>query len=178
MKNRILTLFTIAAAVAASPMATAQDAAKGPKKLTFAQADADSSGGLTVFEFAKTQGDGTPLVEIRRRFLPIDVSGAFVVVVDPVTGETSQGAAIPDGVVSLEEWQAYRALDEKVKSDLSRFALADFDGDGLLSPVEFRYLVSPKSKASNMLKKFNKLDLSDDGFLSKSEFKKETFDEI
>ena len=192
MKNYTLTLLTIGASLGVSAIAFADSGKppkppKGPKHhLSFAQADADSSGNLTVFEFATTRGPGTPLVEIRRRFLPIDVSGAFEVVidpvtglpaVDPVTGEPLVGDPIADGLVSLDEWNAYRALEEKPKSDLGRFDLADFDGDGQLSPVEFGYLVSPKVKAGKMARKFNKLDDNDDGFLSRAEFKKPSGDE-
>jgi len=176
MKAYTLALLSIGASLGVSAIATA-DAGSKPSKprkhhLTFAQADADTSGSLTVFEFASTRGPGTPLVEIRRRFLPIDVSGAFTSVVDPVTGEPVPGDPIPDGLVSLEEWNAYRLLDEKPKSNLSRFNLADFDGDGLLSPVEFGYLVSPKVKLAKIMRKFNRLDADDDGFVSLLEFRK------
>ena len=186
MKNYILTVFTIGASLGVTAFATAQDASKPPKppkthQLTFDQADLDDNGGLTVFEFATTQGPGTPLVEIRRRFLPIDVAGAFTVVldpvtklpaVDPVTGLPVQGDPIPDGLVSLAELQAYQALAEKPKSELSRFDLADFDGDGVLDPVEFGYLVSQKVKVANTLRKFARLDLDDSGTLTPAEFKK------
>lgn len=186
MKNYTLTLLSIGASLGVTAFAAAADASpKPPKALkyhrTFAQADVDGNGGLTVFEFATTRGPGTPLVEIRRRFLPIDVAGAFEVVidpvtglpaVDPVTGDPVLGAAIPDGLVSLDEWNAYRALEEKPKSDLSRFDLADFDGDGKLSPAEFGYLVSPKVKFANVMRKFDKRDNDDNGFISPAEFKK------
>lgn len=193
MKNYTLALLTIGASLGASAFAVAADAAPKPPKppkpkhhLTFAQADVDASGRLTVFEFAATQGPGTPLVEIRRRFLPIDVAGAFKVLidpvtglpaVDPVTGDPVHGDPIPDGLVSLDEWNAYRALEEKPKSALGRFDLADFDGDGRLSPVEFGYLTSPKVKAGKSARKFNKCDVNDDGYISRAEFKKPTEDE-
>ncbi len=186
MKNYTLILLSIGASLGVTAIASAESNSKGPKppkrhRLSFAEADADTSGGLTVFEFATTQGRGTPLVEIRRRFLPIDVSGAFAVVIDHVTGLPAVdavtglpvvGAATPDGVVSLTEWNAWRALEEKPKSDLSRFDLADFDGDGQLSPVECGYLVSQKVKAGKTARKFNKLDTNDDGYISAAEFKK------
>lgn len=187
MKTYTRTLLTIGAFLGVSAIACADSGKppkppKGPKHhLSFAQADADASGKLTVFEFAATRGPGTPLVQIRRRFLPIDVSGAFAVVidpitslpaVDPVTGDPVLGDPIPDGLISLDEWNAYRALEEKPKSDLGRFDLADFDGDGKLSPVEFGYLISPKAKAGKTARKFNKLDANDDGYLSRAEFKK------
>ncbi len=152
---------------------------KQPKhQLAFAQAD-DGDGFLTVFEFAKTQGPGTPLVEIRRRFLPIDTSGAFEVVLDPVTGEpavdpaTGQpvlGNPVSDGLISLAEWEAYVAGKKKLKSTLSRFELADFNGDGQLEPVEFGYLFSPMVKAENTLIEFENIDIDDDGFISEEEF--------
>lgn len=147
--------------------------------LAFAQAD-NGDGFLTVFEFAKTQGRGTPLVEIRRRFLPIDTSGAFEVVidpetgapaVDPITGEPIVGASIPDGLVSLAEWDAYIAAKKNEKSDLSRFELADFDGDGQLDPIEFGYLVSPMVKMENIIRNFEESDTNDDGFITQDEFK-------
>ena len=188
MKKYTLALLWIGASLGASSVAFAQADSKPPKPpkapkhhLTFAQADVDASGGLTVFEFATTQGAGTPLVEIRRRFLPADVAGAFAEVldpetglpaVDPVTGDPLVGDPIPDGEISLDEWKAWRALEQKPKSDLSRFDLADFDGDGQLSPVEFGYLMSPKAKAGKQARKFNKLDANDDGYLSPLEFKK------
>lgn len=189
MKNYTLTLLSIGASLGVTAFAAAADAGPKPPKppkapkhhRTFAQADVDGNGGLTVFEFATTRGPGTPLVEIRRRFLPIDVAGAFEEVidpvtglpaVDPVTGEPVLGAAIPDGLVSLEELDAWRALEERPKSDLSRFDLADFDGDGQLSPEEFGYLVSPKVKFTNVMRKFDKRDDDDDGFISPAEFKK------
>ena len=191
MKNYTLALLSIGASLGASAFAVAADAAPKPPKppkhhLTFAQADVDASGGLTVFEFATTQGSGTPLVEIRRRFLPIDVAGAFEVVIDPmtglpavdsITGDPIPGDPIPDGVVSLDEWNAWRALAEKPKSDLSRFDLADFDGDGQLSPEELSYLVSPKVKFGKTMRKFDKLDDDDNGFISRLEFKKPKVEE-
>jgi len=186
MKNNIKSLLTVAASLSACAFTSAAESAAKPPKtpkyhLTFEQADADHSGGLTIFEFATTQGPGTPMVEIRQRFLGIDVSGAFEIIIDsltgeqaldPVTGELLFGDPIPDGVVTLDELKAYRALEEKPKSDLSRFDLADFDGDGQLSPVEFGYLVSQRVPVKNVLRKFDKLDTNDDGFLSKKEFKK------
>lgn len=193
MKTSTLTLLSIGASLGVCAFAAAAEAApkppKPPKKhhLTFSQADVDGNGGLTVFEFATTKGPGTPLVEIRRRFLPIDVAGAFEEVidpvtslpaVDPVTGDPVLGAPIPDGLISLEEWQAYRALEEKPKSDLGRFKLADFDGDGLLSPEEFGYLVSPKVKFAKIMRKFEKLEADDDGFISPDEFKKPEVEEL
>ena len=188
MKHYTLTLLGIGASLGVSALAMTAEAApkkpKNPKKthhLSFAQADVNADGGLDVFEFATTQGPGTPLVEIRRRFLPIDVAGAFaevldpvtgLPVLDPVTGLPVQGEPIPDGLISAEEWSAYKALEEKPKSDLGKFDLADFDGDGQLSPEEFGYLVSPKVKSSKTMKKFDKRDTNDDGFLSPTEFKK------
>ncbi len=192
MKNSTLALIIIGASFGASAFAVAADAAPKPPKppkqhhLTFAQADVDASGSLTIFEFATTQGPGTPLVEIRRRFLPIDVAGAFAEVidpvtglpaVDPVTGDPILGDPIPNGLVSADEWNAWKALEEKPKSDLSRFELADFDGDGMLSPVEFGYLVSPKAKSGKTMRKFDKLDEDDDGFISPLEFKKPVDDD-
>ncbi len=181
MKTYTLTLLSIGASLGV--IASAQDAGKPPKPpkkhhLTFEQADVDLNGGLDVFEFATTQGAGTPLVEIRRRFLPIDISGAFEEVIDPVTGATIPGDAIPDGLVSLDELKAYRALEDKPKSDLSRFDLADFDGDGVLSPVELGYLVSPKVAAAKTLRKFSRLDDDDDGSITPAEFKKTKTEEI
>jgi hypothetical protein len=147
-------------------------------QIAFAQAD-DGDGFLTIFEFAKTQGRGTPLVEIRSRFIPIDTSGAFEVVLDPVTGAPAVdlvtgvpivGASIPDGLVSLAEWDAYVEGKKKEKSDLTRFELADFDGDGQLDPIEFGYLVSPMVKMDNTIRKFEETDISDDGFITEDEF--------
>jgi hypothetical protein len=118
------------------------------------------------------------MVEVRSRFLAIDVSGDFEVVidpatgleaVDPVTGEPVVGAAIPDGLVTLEEWEAYLALEDRPKSTLTRFELADFDGDGQLTPVEFGYLVSPRVPYRNTIRSFDKLDTNDDGWLSPEE---------
>ena len=194
MKKYTLALLCIGASLGAISVASAQAGSKPPKPpkspkhhLTFAQADVDASGGLTVFEFATTQGAGTPLVEIRRRFLPADVAGAFAVVIDPltglpaldpVTGEPVHGDPIPDGEISLDEWNAWSALEEKPKSDLSRFDLADFDGDGQLSPVEFGYLISAKAKPGKKIRKFNKLDTNDDGYVSLLEFKKPAVEAI
>jgi hypothetical protein len=184
MKTNTLTTL-LAGAVLAAFTGAAQAAPKkikAPKvpkhHVAFAKADTNNDGLLNVFEFAKTQGSGTPLVEVRRRFLPIDVSGAFEVVLDPVTEEpvldeeTGEPilAPIPDGFVSLAEWDAYVATKKKKKSKLSRFELADFDGDGQLDPEEFSHLVSPKVKFANTLRRFDKLDLDDDGFLSEDEF--------
>ena len=151
---------------------------KLPKhQVAFNLAD-DGDGFLTVFEFAKTQGPGTPLVEVRKRFLPIDTSGAFEVVldpetgdpaVDPITGEPIVGASIPDGLVTLGEWDTYVAEKMKNKSKLSRFDLADFSGDGLLDAIEFGYLVSPKVKMENIIRQFELVDADDDGFVTEDE---------
>lgn len=183
-KSLMFTLLSIGAFLGVSAVASAKSS-RAPKKpkyhLTFEQADVDGNGGLSVFEFATTKGPGTPLVEIRRRFLPIDVSGAFAPVLDPVTGEPVidpvtglpvQGEPIPDGLVTQEELSAYYALAVRPKSTLGRFDLADFDGDGQLTAVELGYLVSPKVKASNIRRKFNKLDRNHDGFVSRTEFRK------
>ncbi len=188
MKNTKWKKLIISASLGASAFAFAADLSAKPthpvkptkEHLTFEQADADHNGSLTIFEFAATQGPGTPLVEIRRRFLAIDVSGAFAIVIDPVTGLQAVdpisgnlvfGAAIPDGLVTQAELSAYLALEEKPKSDLPRFELADFNGDGKLSPVEFGYLVSPRVPFTNVMRKFDKFDVNDDGFLSTVEFK-------
>jgi EF hand len=195
MKTSTLTLLSIGASLGVTAFAAAAESGSKPPKppkapkyhLSFALADADSSGGLTVFEFAHTLGSGTPMIEVRRRFLAIDVEGAFEEVidpvtqlpaVDPVTGEPIVGAAIPDDLVSLEELKAYRALEVKPKSDLGRFDLADISGDGQLDLDEFGYLVSPKVKLKNTVRKFNKRDTSDDGFISREEFKKPEAEEL
>lgn len=166
MKTYTLVLLSIGASLGASTFAVADEAAPKPPKprhhLTFEQADVDGNGGLSVFEYASLLGPGTPLAQVRKRFLPIDVSGAFDI----------EENSIPDGLITKEELRAYRELEEKPKSDLKRFDLADFDGDGLLSPLEFGYLVSPKVKDGKTLRKFNKLDKDDDGFISRREFKK------
>lgn len=199
MKIKLRTLITVGASLGVSAFATVAEAAskapKAPKppkayNLTFAQADVDVSGSLTVWEFATTQGKGTPLAEVRKRFLLIDTAGAFEPVidpvtglpavdpvtglppVDPVTGSPVVGAAIPDGLVTLEELNAYKALKVKPKSTLSRFELADFDGDDLLSPVELGYLVSPSAAPKSVVKRFDKLDINDDLFLTLAEFNK------
>jgi hypothetical protein len=174
MKNYTFALLSLAACVGMTSLASAAEGPsfKGPKhkKLTFAQADADADSHLSIFEFAKTQGKGTPMVEIRRRFLAIDVEGLPIV-------DSPEDTQAPDNLISLDEWNAYRALDEKPKSDLPRFQLADFDNDGLLTPVEFGYLVSPSVKPAKILRKFNKADKDDDGFISPTEFKKDKTDD-
>lgn len=151
--------------------------------LSFDKADADASGDLGIFEYATTLGPGVPLVEVRNRFLVIDTSGAFEPVLDPVTGEPVldpvtgeplQGDPIPDGFVTKEEIAAYRALEEKPKSGLSRFELADFDGDGVLTPIEFSYLFSQKTPAKNTNRQFNRRDADDDGVLTLKEYKKKS----
>lgn len=171
-------LIAFAGTVQAAPKAPKEKAPKLPKhQLAFTQAD-DGDGFLTVFEFATTQGRGTPLVEVRRRFLPIDTSGAFEVVLDPITGEPAVdpitgepvvGASIPDGLVTLAEWDAYVLGKKKNKSKLSRFELADFDGDSQLDAIEFGYLVSPMVKMENTIRKFEEVDSSDDGFITEDE---------
>ncbi|BCU77634.1 hypothetical protein [Luteolibacter sp. LG18] len=197
-------LLTVSVALGVSAFSgIAQAAPKGPKppkptkeqkqQAAFEKADANDDGFLDIFEFASTQGPGTPLVEVRARFLPIDTAGAFepvyqtdpntgepvldpntgepVIATDPNTGEPLKGDPIPDGLISLDEWNAYQALGKKTKDHtLSRFELADFDGDGVLSPEEFGYLVSPKVKFTNVLRGFEKKDLDDDGFLTEDEY--------
>jgi hypothetical protein len=184
--NNILSILSISAVLGLTLGAATAKTTKNPPKvkgsktqLAFAKADADADGSLSVFEFAKTQGPGTPMVEVRSRFLAIDVSGAFEEVidpatglpaVDPVTGLPVVGAAIPDGWVTLAEWEAYLALEDKPKSTLSRFELADFDGDGQLTPIEFGYLVSPRVPWRNTIRLFDKLDtIIDDDMLSPEE---------
>lgn len=180
---------SLALAILAFP-AVAQAKPDKPDKikkhhLSFEKADADASGDLGIFEFATTLGPGVPLVQVRDRFLVIDVSGAFEPVLDPVTGEPVldpvtgeplQGDPIPDGFVTMDELAAYRALEEKPKSGLSRFELADFDGDGVLTPVEFGYLFSQKVPFKNVSRQFNRKDANDDGELTLKEYKKKKGD--
>lgn len=180
MKAYTLTSLVVAGALGSSLIASAApQGPKGPKDqkprthhLTFAQADADVSGDLTVFEFAKTLGPGMPMVQVRKQFLLIDTSGAFEELVDPVTGEPVQGDPLPDGLVTLDEIKAFRALEEKPKSELTKFELADFSGDGFLDLVEYGYLVSPKVPSRNTERKFVKLDLDEDDLISPAEFRK------
>ncbi|MEX1114418.1 MAG: hypothetical protein WEB53_04165 [Akkermansiaceae bacterium] len=112
------------------------------------------------------------MVEVRKRFLAIDVSGDFDVVIDPETQIETQGDPIPVGFVTQEEIKAYRALETKPKSTLTKFELADFDGDGVLDPIEFRHLVSPKVPIKNTDRQFKRLDLDKSLLLTKSEFRK------
>jgi hypothetical protein len=112
------------------------------------------------------------MVQVRKRFLAIDVSGAFVFTIDPDTLIQTQGDTIPDGLLTKEEIQAYHALETKPVSTLTQFELADFDGDGLLTLTEFRYLVSPQVPLKNISRQFLKLDKSDDDLLTQAEFKK------
>jgi len=187
MKIKSLTLLISAAVLALGTAAASAkpDKPDKPKKnkshhLSFAKADVNEDGALDIFEFSTTQGPGVPMVEIRRRFLPIDVSGDFEILTDPVTGEplldpvTGEpllGDPIPDGLITPEEIADYLAGD-RGKSELPRFELADFDGDGVLSPVEFGYLKSQKVKLKNITRQFDKQDADGDGFLTKEEFKK------
>ena len=194
-KSRILstTGLSLAFAILALPaVATAKPDKTGkPEKpgkvkkhhLSFEKADADASGDLGIFEYASTLGPGVPLVEVRNRFLVIDTSGAFEPVLDPETGEpvldpgTGEpllGDPIPDGFVTREEIAAYRALENKPKSGLSRFELADFDNDSVLSPIEFSYLFSHKTPAKNTNRQFNRRDTNDDGELTPKEYKKKS----
>jgi hypothetical protein len=161
-KHPIFVLLGIGASLCASSFASAAENAPKPPKLknhlTFEQADVDLNGGLNLFEFAATQGPGTPMVQVRKRFLLIDTSGAT----EPVG---------PDNLVTLEEIQAYRALEVKPESTLTRFELADLDGDGFLSAVEFGYLVSPRVPFKNVTRRFTRMDEDVDGLLSLDEFR-------
>lgn len=69
------------------------------------------------------------MVEIRRHFHPIDVSGAFEVVIDPITGEPEvdpitwdpvPGDPIPDGFITPEELEACEAGKNEIGSDSFR----------------------------------------------------------
>jgi hypothetical protein len=62
------------------------------------------------------------------------------------------------------------ATSREKKSKLSKFELADFDGDGFLDPIEFGYLVSPRVKFANVLRNFDNRDIDGNGFLSEEEF--------
>jgi hypothetical protein len=177
MTTYTLALLTLAVSLGTSVLVTA--APKGPKKpklpeydRSFEQADVNLDNALDVFEYARTQGPGTPMVQVRKRFLAIDVSGAFVFTIDPDTLIQTQGDPIPDGLLTKEEIQAYHALETKPVSTLTQFELADFDGDGLLTLTEFRYLVSPQVPLKNISRQFLKLDKSDDDLLTQAEFKK------
>lgn len=183
MNTNTLALSIASASLALVSFATTAEAKPDKIKkhhLSFAEADVDASGGLDIFEFATTKGPGVPMVEVRRRFLAIDVSGAFEVVLDPITGEPAVdpitgeplvGDPIPDGFVTVEELEAYREGD-KVLPELGRFELADFDGDGVLTSVEFGYLTSPKVPLKNVNRKFKRLDANEDKLLTRGEFKK------
>jgi len=198
--HTLLGVGAIFGVIASTENAWAKPNSKPPKptkaekeQAAFEKADANDDGFLDIFEFATTQGPGTPLVEVRARFIPIDTSGAFepvyeidpntgqpvidpntgepVVATDPNTGEPLKGDPIPDGLISADEWAAYNASGKKLKDHtLSKFELADFDGDGVLTPEEFGYLVSPKVKFSNVVRQFERKDSDDDGVLTEDEY--------
>lgn len=130
-----------------------KEEAEERKKQTarFNDADRDADGFLTYAEFIPLIPGKRPLIEVRRRFLQADVD--------------------KDSLVSLNEWLDLKMgnlADTPMKK--SKFALADLDGDGLLTPEEFTTTYPRKTPAATILRKFNKEDENDDGLLSRDEW--------
>lgn len=120
--------------------------------LKFDAADADSSGFLTLTEFAPTQPTNKPFIMTRAAFLGADHDD--------------------DGLISLDEWLEHRenGFHDSHGVSLGKFDLADLDATNSLTPDEFAGVYPPKVKAAVVLKKFAGLDDNDDGLLTRDEW--------
>lgn len=118
----------------------------------FNAADNDSSGSLTLTEFATTLAGKKSDVEIRARFLKADTND--------------------DDLVSLAEWNVYKNdnLPDDSNNRPRAFDLADVDTSGDITPDEFAGFFKPGTKSSSIMKKFDKYDRNDSGTLTRDEW--------
>jgi Ca2+-binding EF-hand superfamily protein len=124
----------------------ADDAAK------FAAADADSSGSLTLAEFATTFSSGTRESKILEKFNKADTSN--------------------DDSVSLAEWTIYKddTIPENENDDTAKFNAADNDSSGSLTYAEFATTLAGKKSDVEIRARFLKADTDDNDLVSLAEW--------
>lgn len=142
-------LGTCAAIFGTVLMATTTAMAKGPSK--FEEADADSSGDLTLAEFRNLLPAKMPEEQVLNKFAAADADA--------------------NELVTLDEWKAYRE-DEKddTEKQTERFNNADLDDDGFLTYEEFVPFVPGKKPLIEVRKRFLKADADDDLLVSLEEW--------
>lgn len=131
----------------ATPAFATDDARK------FQQADADSSGDLTLAEFRSTLSKGSDDDKVLKKFGRADQDG--------------------NSLVTLEEWIAYKQEIEDESNDRAKYTAvfnsADLDDDGFLTFDEFKPLYGKKSFLDGR-KRFLKADADADTLVSLAEW--------
>ncbi len=135
-------------------------AAFGSDSSKFEEADADTSGSLSLTEFQTTFSKGTPEEQVLKKFGKADNNH--------------------DQSVSLDEWIVYKSEVEDEGNDTAKFNAADVDSSGTLTLTEFRSTFSANTREDQVLKKFNRADTNQDDSVSLDEwvvYKQEIEDE-
>lgn len=118
----------------------------------FTAADADTSGSLTLAEFATTFSKGSKEPQLLKKFAKADVN--------------------QDSLISLDEWTFFKddSIPEKEKDDTIKFTRADADASGFLTLAEFTTTQDSRKSAISILARFIKADTNADDLLSLDEW--------
>lgn len=118
----------------------------------FTAADTDSSGSLTLAEFASTFSKGSKEPQLLKKFAKADANA--------------------DSLISLNEWTFFKddSIPEQEKDDTIKFTRADADASGFLTLAEFTTTQDARKSAITILARFIKADTNADELLSLDEW--------